>query len=494
MKVIKDLREKNVNVHFRKENLDSIDTRNDFFLTNLFALAENENKMKSERFKWKLNRLHLKGGWSAPPPYGYNLKGKVQKQNQYKEHKLKDENNEDDYNDSDLEEYLDDEDDDRNDDDVGILEINQLEAARVDFGFYLYTELLLSPAKIAKEFNKKGWKTKKGKEWNECGIRRFLNNRICIGDIENHKTETYDITRGTKKNIPEEERIVVHKEELRIISDELWQKKERVREEKSKNSKGGRKRGYSTQNLFSSLVYCELCGSPFVRKKRKLVKGENGTKIDRGYEWVCYEYDSNGREKCFRYAVPEDELIAAIKKELKRKKKQNDEYVLEAYKEQKKIEREKIKIDDLREEIEDINLQMIELRKEKNKKMIDVSSYEEQIKVLNQRQKEIRRLQNKYNNINIDIERVESRYREHRNIIENIDFNNLTNALLKQIFKKIKILGEIDEGYKYYYIHYNYNFLDEPQTELLRENIDGESSITEAFFPLKKEKLRFRNM
>ena len=42
---------KGVNVYFRKENLNSINPENDLLLTVLFASAERENQMRSERFK-----------------------------------------------------------------------------------------------------------------------------------------------------------------------------------------------------------------------------------------------------------------------------------------------------------------------------------------------------------------------------------------------------------------------------------------------------------
>lgn len=47
MKIIKDLREHGVNVHFMKEGLDTIDTYNDMLLAFLFSLAEKEIKTKS---------------------------------------------------------------------------------------------------------------------------------------------------------------------------------------------------------------------------------------------------------------------------------------------------------------------------------------------------------------------------------------------------------------------------------------------------------------
>jgi len=43
-------------------------------------------------------------------------------------------------------------------------------------------------------------------------------------------------------------------------------------------------------------------------------------------------------------------------------------------------------------------------------------------------------------------------------------------------------------------LYFSYNFLDETQNELLREEIDGESSTTEYYHQFKSEKLRFNKI
>ncbi len=179
IKVIKDLREKGVDVWFRKENLHSIDTGSDTFLSLFFTLAENEIRTDSNRIKWKQEKLHKAGKWTAPAPYGYAVE-------------------------------------------KGILSINEKEKEVVDYIFYLYTEKLLGMRAIANILNGKGIRTRKGNLWKSTEIRYILENRIYIGDIVTHKTESVDITRGTYKKIAEGEQIIVHNEKLRIISDEVW--------------------------------------------------------------------------------------------------------------------------------------------------------------------------------------------------------------------------------------------------------------------------------
>ena len=86
---------------------------------------------------------------------------------------------------------------------------------------------------------------------------------------------------------------------------------------------------------------------------------------------------------------------------------------------------------------------------------------------------------------------MELKYNEYHEMLDNLDFNNLTNATLKKIFNRINIMAETVDGYKNIYIHFSYNFLDETQNELFREEIEGESSTTEYYHHFKSEKLRF---
>lgn len=164
---------------------------------------------------------------------------------------------------------------------------------------------------------------------------------------------------------------------------------------------------------------------------------------------------------------------------------------LKLYTEKKRQEKESINMDKLKEEKEDINMQMFELRRERNKKLINEETFEQHLGLLNKKLEEIRVQESKYNNLSIDIERAEMRFREQRKVLESIDLNNLKHEELVQIFDKIKIIGEYDNGYKNIYIHFSYNVIDDTEKELLREEeIDGGSSITEVYKLYKREKIR----
>lgn len=444
IKVIKDLREKGVDVYFRKENLHSIDTGSDTFLSFFFTLAENEIKTDSNRMKWKQEKLHKAGKWTAPAPYGYIVE-------------------------------------------KGTLSINDKEKEVVDFIFYLYTERLLGMRAIANELNNRGIRTRKGNLWKSTEIRYILENRIYIGDIVTHKTESVDITRGTYRKITEKEQIVIHNENLRIISDETWKQKDEIKNKR--NEKLENREGYSTKHLLSTLLYCEQCGSTYMRVKKKDAKDENGKKVSRGYEWTCLGHNHYGDIKCKgRYALQEDELIEFIKKELKKEQIRDRKPYLEAYLQKKALQIKDINIEELREKKQELHRQIIELRAEK--RILSQENYKENLKIINNELDKIRIEEQKYNNIKIDIEKAEKKYRERQELLSKLNFKKLNSVQLKQIFNKIKIIGIYRNGYKEIHIHFGYNFLDDTITELGREFDDIEHAAFEGYILYQKQKIR----
>jgi len=64
----------------------------------------------------------------------------------------------------------------------------------------------------------------------EESIVRMLKNPIYTGKVTNKKSEVTDFITGTRKELPEEEWIVVERPEMRIISDELlWRRHRKQR-------------------------------------------------------------------------------------------------------------------------------------------------------------------------------------------------------------------------------------------------------------------------
>ena len=151
-----------------------------------------------------------------------------------------------------------------------ILKINEEEAKIVKEIFESYVYKGMGTTKIAWELNDKGIRTKKTKsKWVQTSIVRMLKNPIYTGRITNKKSEITDFITGTRKDLPEDEWIIVEKPEMRIISDELFNRAQDILAQRSNEFKLNSKRE-KTEYVFSTLIYCKHCGYSFRRIKRIL--------------------------------------------------------------------------------------------------------------------------------------------------------------------------------------------------------------------------------
>ncbi|MCI8470681.1 MAG: recombinase family protein [Clostridia bacterium] len=455
IKIYKDLRQHGVNVHFRKEGLDSMNIDNDYILTFAFGMAEKENQMKSERVKWGISRVHKDERINTTPSIGYRMKNLEETGGK-----------------------------------KGVLEIDPQGEEVVRYIFYLYTEKLYGMHTIAQQLNRQNIKTKKNRIWSQNTVRVVLENELYIGNQVMHKTVSGDITRRERKKVPEDEQIRVHKEELRIIDDETWEKKEMILKERKKNL--GEHHGHSTKHILSTLMYCANCNSVFFRTKVSEFHKIDGTISGGNYEWVCMGRNHHGKDYCSgdRYVIDEEKMIAFLKRQLEKKQKEDEGYLLEIYKNKKMEELDNINVKLLQEEEILLNKQMNELRTEKIKYKMNEEVYLNQFEIIHNKIIDIKKQLKDFENIQKDIQIAKLKYKEYKETLNNITKKELTNEDLKKIFNKIEIYGETVDKKKYIYVYLEYKFLDELQTELLREDeIDMETgqwegtSITKPFIP-----------
>ena len=140
----------------------------------------------------------------------------------------------------------------------------------------------------------------------------MLKNPIYTGRVTNKKSEITDFITGARKDLPEEDWIVADKPEMRIISDELFNRTQEILEQRSNEFKLKNKRE-KTEYVFSTLIYCKHCGYSFRRIKRKYT--DDGPEYIR---WVCSGRNSMGVNHCPNTTViDEEELLNAIKEYLK---------------------------------------------------------------------------------------------------------------------------------------------------------------------------------
>ena len=318
------------------------------------------------------------------------------------------------------------------------LKINEEEAKIVKEIFESYVYKGIGTTKIAWDLNDRGIRTKKTKsKWVQTSIVRMLKNPIYTGRVTNKKSEVTDFITGTRKDLPEEEWIVVERPEMRIISDELFNRAQEILEQRSSEFKLNSKRE-KTEYVFSTLIYCKHCGYSFRRRKRKY--REDGPEYIR---WVCSGRNSMGVNHCPNTTViDEEELLNAIKIYLNSIISNKKNFM-------KAVEKEFEKITKLRENNERSEESLIaEIEKITTKKQKYMEMFQNEIiniKELktNPLNEDIARLERELKLITSEIKEKDVLEKELSKTISTVDdiLNNktITNAMLKTIIDVIEV-------------------------------------------------------
>lgn len=320
------------------------------------------------------------------------------------------------------------------------LKINEEEAKIVKEIFEDYVYKGIGTTKIAWDLNDREIRTKKTKsKWVQTSIVRMLKNSIYTGRVTNKKSEVTDFITGTRKDLPEEEWIVVERPEMRIISDELFNRAQEILAQRSNEFKLNNKRE-KTEYVFSTLIYCKHCGYSFRRIKRKYT--EDGKEYIR---WVCSGRNSMGVNHCPNTTViDEDELLNAIKEYLKSIISNKKNFMKAVEKEFEKI----TKLRESNERSEGSLLQEIEkvtVKKQKYMEMFqnEVINIQELKKYTNPLNEDIARLERELKLITSEIKEKDVLEKELSKTISTVDdiLNNqtITNAMLKTIIDVIEV-------------------------------------------------------
>jgi site-specific DNA recombinase len=320
------------------------------------------------------------------------------------------------------------------------LKINEEEAKIVKEIFESYVYKGIGTTKIAWNLNDRGIRTKKTKsKWVQTSIVRMLKNPIYTGRVTNKKSEVTDFITGTRKELPEEEWIVVERPEMRIISDELFNRAQELLEQRSNEFKLNNKRE-KTEYVFSTLIYCKHCGYSFRRIKRKYTA--DGPEYIR---WVCSGRNSMGVNHCPNTTViDEEELLNAIKIYLQSIIKNKKDFMKAVEKEFEKI----TKLRENNERSEDSLLKEIEkvtVKKQKYMEMFqnEIINIQELKKYTNPLNEDIARLERELKLITSEIKEKDVLEKELNKTIKTVDdiLNNqtITNAMLKTIIDVIEV-------------------------------------------------------
>lgn len=240
----RDLKKHGVGVIFMNDNINTLDGDAELRLAIMSSIAQEESRKTSERVKWGQKRQMEQGVVFGRSMLGYDVKD-------------------------------------------GKMTINEDGAKIVRLIFHKFANENKGTYVIARELREAGITPMRVKEWSNTVILRVIRNEKYCGDLVQKKTFTPDFLSHEKKyNRGEEEFVIIKDHHEPIVSRELFEKANRILDEKSLTQEGKAK--HSNRYPFSGKIKCGCCGSSYVARYKNR---KNGTRYK---AWRCYKSATQG--------------------------------------------------------------------------------------------------------------------------------------------------------------------------------------------------------
>ena len=240
----RDLKKHGVGVIFMNDNINTLDGDAELRLAIMSSIAQEESRKTSERVKWGQKRQMEQGVVFGRSMLGYDVKD-------------------------------------------GKMYINEEGAKVVRLIFHKFVNEGKGTHVIARELREEGIKPMRVKEWQNTVILRVIRNEKYCGDLVQKKTYTPDFLSHEKKyNRGQEEFVIIKDHHEPIISRELFDKANRILDEKSLSQEGKAK--HSSRYPFSGKIKCGCCGSSYVARYKTR---KNGSRYK---AWRCLEAARHG--------------------------------------------------------------------------------------------------------------------------------------------------------------------------------------------------------
>jgi site-specific DNA recombinase len=346
LKYIRQLKDKNIPVYFEKENINTMDSKGEILLTIMASLAQQESQSLSQnvklgiQYRYQQGKIHINHNRFL----GYT--------------KDKD----------------------------GNLVIVPEEAEIVK---RIYREYLegSSMLQIARGLEADGIFTGAGNpRWHTSTINKILRNEKYIGDALLQKTYTVDFL--SKKRVPNNgivPQYYVENSHEPIIPREIFMQvqEELVRRSRGHISTSGKKRNFSSNHVFSQIIFCGECGEIY----RRVHWNNRGKK---SIVWRCVSRLENTGLTCHSRTVLEDMIglatVDAINKLIVQKDgfltilKENIETVIsetdnnivsEIDKKLEELQKDLLRLANSKEDYNDIADEIYRLREERHKALAE---------------------------------------------------------------------------------------------------------------------------
>lgn len=240
----RDLKKHGVGVIFMNDNINTLDGDAELRLAIMSSIAQEESRKTSERVKWGQKRRMEQGVVFGRSMLGYDVKD-------------------------------------------GKMTVNEDGAKIVRLIFHKFANENKGTHVIARELREAGITPMRVKEWSNTVILRVIRNEKYCGDLVQKKTFTPDFLSHEKKyNRGEEEFVIIKDHHEPIVSRELFEKANRILDEKSLTQEGKAK--HSNRYPFSGKIKCGCCGSSYVARYK------NRNNRTRYKAWRCYKSATQG--------------------------------------------------------------------------------------------------------------------------------------------------------------------------------------------------------
>ena len=253
LKWSRELRKLGIDIYFESENIHTISSNGELFLSLYAAIAQAESLSASENKKWQIQKAFREGTLTPIKMLGYDFEN-------------------------------------------GTLKINETEAEIVKEIFELYLEGKGTNF-IANTLNSRGVKTKLKCDFSSKAIHVILTNEKYCGNALLQKWYSSDhLTKKKVANKGEKDAYFVEESHPAIINQDVFEKVQiEMAQRAEKYSHECKCREYP----FTKKVVCGICGKSY---RRKIVHGKAVL--------ICTTYDRKGKAICPSKRIPEEILMS----------------------------------------------------------------------------------------------------------------------------------------------------------------------------------------
>ncbi len=265
----RDLKKHGVGVIFMNDHINTLDSDSELRLAIMSSIAQEESRKTSERVKWGQKRQMEQGVVFGRSMLGYDVKD-------------------------------------------GKMYINEEGAEIVRLIFHKFVNEKKGTHVIARELREAGIQTMRHlNEWHNTVILRIIRNEKYCGDLVQKKTYTPDFLSHEKKyNYGQEEFIIIKDHHEPVISREMFNKANRILDERSILQEGKAK--YSNRYPFSGKIKCGCCGSSYVAryKTRKNGNQYRTWRCNKAVKYGSFHIDKEGNKVgCTGLSIHNEDVV-----------------------------------------------------------------------------------------------------------------------------------------------------------------------------------------